>query len=201
MASLDVNRLMDSLRIRLPGAIDDTIRLELFAALNEFFQGSNIWREDIDIAVSAGVDRYDLFPTDRAKVVRLMGIVDDNELPTQAVFDLITTELVLAQKPSKAGTYTAQVSLTVDDPVNSEGYPAFPAWVLALYQNEIIDGVLARMMSQPAKPYSNLQLASFHNKKFTGAIADARIEAQRRYVFGAQSWRFPQTFNRYKARR
>lgn len=201
MASADVNRLMDNLRVRLPGAIDDALRLELFNVLNEFFLGSNIWREDIEIPVSAGTTNYDLTPSGNAKVIRLMSVMDSSKFPVSASIDPITRELALAQTPSSSANYIAQVALSVDDPINSEGYPQFPAWVLNLYQPSLIDGVLARMMSQPAKPYSNTQLAIYHERRFVNSIALARAEANRRYVYGGQVWRFPQQFNRRKTYR
>lgn len=201
MANADVNRLMDNLRVRLPGAVDTALQMELFNALNEFFMGSNIWRENIEIYVVPSVTNYDLTPSGRAKVVRLMSVEDNNKFPVNASIDLITQELALPFTPSNAGTYVAQVALSVDDPTNSEGYPLFPAWVLNVYQTDIIDGVLSRMMSQPAKPYSNTQLAIYHERRFTSAIAMARAEAQRKYVYGGQVWRFPQQFNRRKTYR
>lgn len=201
MAAVEIDRLMQNLRVRLPGAIDDAIKFELFNTLNDFFQGSNIWREDIEFSVTSGVKNYPLVPSGPTVIVRLMGVIDNNSLPVNAVLDLGTDDVILSLAPSSDATYTAQVALTVDDPIDRESYPWFPIWVLNLYMNDIIDGVLGRMMSQPAKPYSNAQLAAYHSRAFTSAIAAARAEANRNYTYGAQKWRFPQTFNRYKARR
>lgn len=201
MASLDLNRIMDNLRVRLPGAVDDVIRLELFNVLNEFCRGSNIWRETIDVPISAGVTVYDLTPSGNSKIVRLINVLDGNDFPVTAAIDITDYTLELFDTPNTSSTFYATVALTVDDPVNAEGYANFPSWILALYQTDIEDGVLARMMSQPAKPYSNTQLALFHQRRFTSATAVARAEAQRRYTYGGQVWRFPQSFNRRKAYR
>lgn len=198
MATADVNRLMDNLRISLPGAIDDALRMEVFNTLNDFFQGTNIWREDIEVEVAAGETHYEILPSGPANIVRLIGVIDHNKLPAKAVLDLITGELALAEAPSQSATYTAQVVLTVNDPLDREGYPVFPMWVLNLYQNDIISGVLGRMMSQPAKPYSNVQLAVAHSRAFNSAIATARMEANRRFTYRAQAWQFPQGFSRRK---
>lgn len=201
MADANISRLMTNLRVRLPGAIDDAIKLEVFLALNQFFQNSNIWREDIDVPVTAGVTTYPLVPSGPAAIVRLMAVVDNNALPVSGTISLETGDLELALEPSQDATYVAQVALTVNDPLDTDDYPVFPDWVLNLYMNDIIDGVLGRMMSQPAKPYSNAQLAAYHTRSFGTAIGAARLEANRRYAYGAQRWRFPQTFNRNKARR
>lgn len=201
MASTDINRLLDNLRVQLPGATDAAIKFEIYNALNDFFQGSNIWREDIEVAVTSGVTSYDLIPSGPAKIVQLMSLTDANEFQVGGQFDLITEALVLAQTPSSNGTYVAQVALTVNDPIDREGFPVFPMWVLNLYMNGIISGVLARMMGQPAKPYSNTQLAIYHNRNFSIAIANARVEANRGFTYGSQKWRFPQQFNRRKTYR
>lgn len=58
MPNADMNRLMDHARIRLPGALDAAIQMELFSALNEFFQKSNIWYEDIQFPVQPTDDTY-----------------------------------------------------------------------------------------------------------------------------------------------
>lgn len=201
MAGTDVTRLMKNLRVQLPGAVDDAIRVELYNALNQFFQDSNIWREDITVDITSGVTNYELTPTGPATITRLMGVKDANNIPVDAIIDAITRELALLSTPTSAATYTASVALTVNDPLDREDYPVFPTWVLNLYMNDIINGVLGRMMAQPAKPYSNTQLAAFYTRNFQSAIAGARVEANRRFTYGAQQWRFPQSFNRYKARR
>lgn len=201
MASADINRIMDNLRVRLPGAIDDTIRLELFNALNEFFQGSNLWQEEIELNITAGTTNYDLSPSTNARVVRLMGLRNSNDLPVRGAIDIKTDELELFETPTQATSFYATVALTIKDPVNSEGFPVVPAWIVGIYQPVIIDGTLSRLMSQPAKPYTNNQLAIVHERRFLSAIGLARAEAQRRYSYGAQSWRFPQSFNRRKTYR
>lgn len=201
MASVELNRLIDNLRINLPGATDAAIKLELFNTLMDFFQGSNAWREGIEIPVTSGVTSYPIVPSGPAKISQLMGVVDNNKLPVKAQLGLISGELELVESPSVPATYIAQVVLTVADPIDRDGYPVFPMWVLNFYNNGIMSGVLARMMGQLAKPYSNPQLALYHARTFTGTIATARVEANRGFTYGTQKWRFPQQFNRRKTYR
>jgi hypothetical protein len=198
LASLDVNRLLDNLRIQLPGAIDDVLRLEIFNALKDFFQDTNIWYEDIDFDVVANEQTYDLIATGSSAIVRLLGVVNDAERSVVAFMDT-PGELQLRDNPTTPATYTARVALTINDPLDREGNPVFPMWILNKYQNDIINGVLSRMMAQPAKPYSNAQLAFFYARKFSSAIGFARQEANRRNVYRGQRWQFPQGFNRRKA--
>lgn len=202
MATADITRLMNNLRVQLPGAIDGVIQLEIYNAMNEFFQDSNVWREDIDVPVVPNTLNYTIVPTATASIVRLIGVVDNYERPVGAVLDLLNdNELALFNSPSEAATYTAQVSLTVNEPLDNEGFPTFPAWVLNLYMGDFISGVLSRMLAQPAKPYTNAQLATYHGTAFRGAISKARSEANRRYTYRNQVWRFPRGWSRNKAAR
>jgi hypothetical protein len=191
MANADLTRLMSNLRIHLPGAVDGSIKLELYNALNRFFQGSNSWREDIEIDVVPNVQDYELVPSGPCTLVRLISVVDNNNFPVTATLDVETRDLIFNRPITTAATYTAQVALTIAEPLDREGYPVFPEWLLNLYSNDLISGVLSRMLMQPAKPYTNLPLAEFHGAAFRSAVAKAKTRANRRYTYGAQAWRFP----------
>jgi hypothetical protein len=201
MANADLNRLFDHARIRLPGALDATIKLELFALMNDFFQSSNIWYEDItvqvfhtddDRVVSPESFSYELVP-ELGSITRLGLVMDSKGIQRAAVMPLLGT-MVLGVSPDTDDTYKCRCFLTVTDPVTRDGIPVFPAWVLNKYGTDILDGLLGRMMSQLAKPYSNAQLAVMHSKKFANATAQAKVEALHQNVYRGQSWRFPQTF-------
>ena len=197
--NVELSRLMDNARVRLPGAIDTAIQLELFAVLNEFFQDSNCWYEDISLNVTPNVTSYSIVPSSTAAPVRLIGVANSSNQMQMAVFDLPST-LTLIVAPSQADTFTARLVLTVDDPVSSEGFPDCPEWALNKYQSDILDGVLGRMMSQIAKPYTNERMAIYHTRKFRGAVAQAKVEAQHGNIYRGQNWRFPQTFARRNPR-
>lgn len=193
----DLTRLMDLLRVRLPGARDEIIKLELFSTLDEFFRDSNLWQEDIVFPVTSGVtDEYEFVNGDRdqpqikATYNRLMYILDDNDQETYGCMQQPGV-VNLSTAPSANVNYTARFALSVTDPTTSDGYPTLPGWILAKYRDDFLDGVLARMMTQPAKSYSNPTLATYHARRFRNAIAKARAEAQVRNVYRGQSWRFP----------
>lgn len=194
----DLNRLMDNLRIRLPGATDEVLKLEYFSAMDQFFGASNIWTEDVDFAVTNDNKTYYVTPTGVANILRLMGVVNSNGTVVAALMKT-PGEITLVNYPNQADTYTLQFALTVKDPVTREGYPEYPDWILEKYGVDIIDGVLGRMMSQIAKPYSNERMAIYHMKRFQNTMAMAKVEAQHRNVYRGQSWRFPQTFARRRA--
>jgi len=203
MANADMNRLIDHARIRLPGALDAAIQMELFSVMNEFFQSSNIWYEDIQFPVQPTNDSYldnpeaytyDVIPS-QGSITRLFGVVDSKGFSIKAFMPTLG-QVILNFSPNTADTYTARVLLTVTDPVTREGYPEFPDWILNKYGNDILEGVLGRMMSQIAKPYTSTAGAQFHLKNFKQAVAQAKVEASHQNVYRGQNWRFPQTFAR-----
>jgi len=193
MANADFNRLMDQLRVRLPGALDGTLKLELFSVMDDFLQSTNCWQEEIAFEVNPNEKTYYVFTIANAGITRLMSITTAAKSPIAAMMPEPGT-IVLHNDPAKVETYIATVSLTVTDPTDNEGYPEFPEWILGRYANEILDGVLGRMMSQIAKPYSQPQLASFHMKRFSQAVGRATAAVLHGNVYGGQRWMFPQTF-------
>ncbi|MDE2106487.1 MAG: hypothetical protein KGL39_55245 [Patescibacteria group bacterium] len=202
MANSDLNRIMDTARINLPGALDANIQNELFYTLNEFFQDSNIWYEDVDFPVVPATGSYATNPSGftytinptSGSITRLIGVGNVQGGMVTASMP-VTGSIVLLNSPPSASTYTARVALTVDDPVTKDGYPVCPEWVLNKYNNNITDGVIARMMMQKAKPYTDLKLAAVRYKSFRAGVSQARVEAQHQNVYRRQSWRFPQAFS------
>ncbi len=197
---LDVQRLMNNARIRLPGATDDAIQYALFAVMDDFFKGSNTWQEDIDVLVPGGDPAgtvYQLVSSVGCTIDKLMWVFQKATSTTftrgPAVSAAMATpgELTLTQQPSSSITYTATVALTVQDPTTRDGYVQFPAWVLAKYRNVIHDGLVGSMMSQPSKPFSNTTLSVFHMRKFNSKVAAARVEMMRNNTYRQQAWRFP----------
>ena len=202
MANADMNRFMDNARIQLPGALDGTIKLELFSVLNEFFQESNIWYEDIEFDVTTTTDTYlenpdaytyQILPLEGGVINRLIAVTDSKAFLKHASMPK-PGYVILGFSPNEDDTYTARVTKTVTDPVTRDEYPVFPDWVLNKYGNDILDGVVGRMMGQIAKPYSSPQIAVVHLRKFRQAVGKARAEAMHGNVYGGQNWRFPQTF-------
>lgn len=211
--SADITRLMNDMRLRLPGALDNVIQQEMFAAINEFFQESNVWRQDVPFSTVAGTDTYPITPTGVAAINRLMWVYDTTNwnnnngtasaynCPAVAATMATPGTIVLDVAPSTVRSLVATVGLTLADPADSNNYPQFPTWIMSKYRSDFFDGVLGRMMSQPAKPYSNQQLAVYHLRRWRGAISKARVETRRKNSYGLQAWRFPQAGARVSSQR
>ena len=202
MPNADMNRLIDNARIRLPGALDAALLMELFSTLDDFLTRSNLWYEDIDFAVvpASGTPltnpdafSYELLPTNGSPTRLLAlnsaasGVFVQGYMPVQGT-------VILARSPQVAETYRARFALTVADPVTAGGYPILPDWIVGRYGNELLEGLLGRMMSQLAKPYSSTTMAMMHLKRFSRACSTAKTEAAHANVYGGQRWAFPQTF-------
>jgi hypothetical protein len=102
------NRIMDNLRVKLPGAVDGAIQLEIFNTIDDLCRNA----------------LYTSPPTDQSTA--------------------LTTWLTEAE-------YKQHYRL-------------------------IIDGTLARMLSQGAKPYSNIDLAKIHAALYASAMDQARTD-------------------------
>lgn len=196
MATLDLTRLMNNARVHLPGAIDANIQLELFNTFNDFFQDSNIWQEDITFQVKvadADPTTYSIEQSSVSSMNRLLWVANSAGRPVAASMQ-VPGEILLATKAGADDTLTATVALTINDPTTRDGFPEFPAWVLNKYGTGLLEGLLGRMMLQPAKPWTNQQLGTFYARKMVGTTSQAKLEALHRNVNNGQAWRFPQTF-------
>lgn len=189
-ASLD--RFMNNVRMRLPGALDDAIKYEVFNTLDEFCKETNAWQEKITLSVTATDLEYEIEPEDnRATIVKLLYVTKDGQPSVAAA--LPNPELLAFQDlPSVTSEYIAVVALTVIDPVSvNDALPDRPDWFFTLYSQELLDGVLSKMMSQPAKPYSSPTSAVYHGRRFRNALSKVRVAVEHQHTQGTQRWRFP----------
>jgi hypothetical protein len=181
---------MDNLRIKLPAALDGVIQLELYNALDEFFRDSQTWVEEVPFTTELDVLDYELTPTGHARIHQLVGVTDEHYRMIGATMVLPGTVHLLSQHTA-GNVLSAWLSLTPADPVSRTGYPFVPEWLLDRYRDTIEAGVMSKMMSQAAKPYSSERLAVYHMRRFRSGIAIARTDAMRQNAYRGQAWRYP----------
>jgi hypothetical protein len=202
--SYATDRLIKNARNALPGSLDNVILLELFNVLDTFFRDSSIWIEDIPFSVAtadpAGTIYY-IEPESVSVIVRLFNVVSSTGFRQRGAAMQLPGEVTLTSPPSQSDTYTATVALSIIDPVQRDGYPEFPEWILDKYGVGILDGVIGRMMAQPAKPYTNVQLALAHMTAFRKTVSIAGTESVHKNVHNAQAWVYPQQFSTRGQRR
>lgn len=188
------DRLMDSIRTYIPGAIDIAIKQELFGVCQEFFRESNVWTEDVPFTLLQGATTVEVIPY-AGKIERLAWVVNADKYPVNnATMPDPAVGLILLPYGS-AGDYIATLILNVSDPVSRDVFPIVPQDIMDRHWQTIMYGVLSHFYAQPKKPYSDINLAALYNSKFKGGYARARNDAKSLYRQGAQAWRFPQTFN------
>lgn len=189
-ADILIDRIMDSARARLPGAIDNNIYFELAYALDDFFRRSQCWREQIEVPVTDAYLSYELDSVDiPSRVIALYGFTDGNNIPFGA--SLASSNNLTLFRQYAPGTYYAWVALTVGLRLNNDLYPQFPQWVSDRYGDTIADCIVGRLMAMPAKPFSSPTHAQYFMRKFRQGAQEARIESNRQNVVGGQMWRFP----------
>lgn len=190
MADQLVDRILDSARSRLPGAMDPQILFELADVLNEFFRMSTCWRETITLNFDAVELDYELFTDDMpARVITLLGVYDSSDVRVEAT--IVDGNTLRLRREVTAGAYTVWTVLTVTNRINNEKYPRFPQWVSDTYGDVIADGIVGRMAAQPAKPFSSPKHALFYSQKFKQGVQSARIETNKQHLYAGQPWRFP----------
>lgn len=187
----NMTRLMDQARMRLPGALDAAILVELSSVMKDFLSETNVWLQDVTFTAAPNDSplSYSLYPFD-GEATRLMKVKDASgrQVPANMLEPGVVT---LQRAPAQEETYTATFALSSP---TTNSYPECPEWVLSKHYNIILDGLLGRMMSQIAKPYTSPAIAAMHLRKFRQGISLARTAANRENTYGAQRWRFPKTF-------
>lgn len=200
----DITRILSDVRARCPGAQMTNVQAELFAYIRWFCSWTNVWTENIDVSIIPTETTYSIAPADGGRIIRLLRLynsTDPRQHPVGPVMMSIPGTLVLEFAPTLPATWVARVAKTVVDPTDADDTPVIPAWITGQYAEAFTNGTLGRLMIQPAKPYSNVQLGGYHTKLARAEACDARVEALKANLYGGQVWRFPQSFNPVRGQR
>lgn len=188
------DRMMAEARIRLPGALDDAMKLELFSVLDQFFRTTMLWQESIPLFVNPDQQTYDIDSNEWVATINEllwttndMGTVVDAAMPEVGVIKLY-------HFPPNKLTYTVRVALSLADQTDDDGYPQIPFWIVTKYRECFKDGLISNMASQPAKPYYHKEIATFHGAQFRQGMVSAYADMKQQNTFNTQAWRFPSGF-------
>jgi hypothetical protein len=184
-------KLIGQANVVLAGVSDAELRVQLFDVLEEFFGDSNCWHETIYFTVIPDKLEYPLVPLS-GRILRLLGVVDQNNVPQNAVMPVIGTVRFLYPY-SNVQQVSATVVKNVTDPLLCHP-PYIPEWVLPAHGRGLLHGLLGAMMMQPGQSWSNQQMGAFYSGKFRTAIAKARVASMRANTVGSQAWAFPQQY-------
>jgi hypothetical protein len=185
------DRLMNDLRVRLPGATDAMIQREIWSLLNDFCREGLAWRENVEITLSGGVSTYAIAPAG-TEVVLIYGVSHPTMDLSGAVYSF--GNLLLTNEPSGSDLLSSafvDAALTPALTAGSDVEGLIPGDMWSEHHEAILNGVLGRMLAQPAKPYSNPALAAFYVKSYTIERAVVRRKVRTGGVMAPQTWRYP----------
>jgi len=183
-------KLIGQAKVALIGSSNAQIRVQLYDTLEEFFDGSCCWTENINITVIPNTLDYPLQPVG-GRILRLAVVLNQHNLPESAIMPEIGTVHFLYPY-TQVQPMTAIVVKTVTDPLACYP-PNIPEWILPKHSLTLLHGILGNMMMIPAQSYTNPQMAQFHLGKFNDGINGANVAAAKANTIGAQPWMFPQS--------
>jgi hypothetical protein len=191
------DRIFQDVRKDLPSVTDATLRQELFRVLDDFTQTTNIFRSTIEFAVDPAAKSYTLsMPVGEGKANRLMLVYDTASTTMNWAAPGITMRIPgviqLWQAPQQAGTWAAIVAKRTAEPLSSDKYPNIDEWIVEKYADCLGRGILARLMWEPQKPYSNPMLAAQNQRAYIDGRSLARANDGHANVYDGQNWRYPQ---------
>lgn len=190
MSTLD--RLLDTLRVTLPGALDSAIKEELWNCTDEFCRHTDAYRVKQDIALAPGQTVYPV-AVPGAVVLRVYNVTHPAIAMREVRYDRDLGEVILsaipeAEQAATPLTLTLSLAPTPDEPDYTQW---LPEGLWARYYPVFLDGTMGRMHGQAAKPYSAQQKAAYHLSRFRRKMAEARHDASVNGAPSGQTWRFP----------
>lgn len=188
-----------------PGAVPKVRKRALVLACREFFERSTAWRVTVGPRkLVANKKHYYMSPYDAyANVVQVFD-VELNGVPLRKF-----TRRPAGQEPTGTQPFAYymespdQIRLWPLSPLTVEEALTFhvalapkqtvthlPRIAATHFYDAIFDGAVARLYSQPAKPYTDVTRAQYHLNRFQSAIGSYAGKAKQG-LNGGQSWMFP----------
>ena len=197
MANVDYTELLSEVLPNLAADPSDPVTEHAIKrAVIQFCEGSWVWKHLPDpIDVVAGEPFYDLDVPNGADVAAVIDVAYNGkqlrnqsldwlnaELPTwrtqtgtPAHFTQVDTEqVILAPVPVAALSGGLVMTLALSP---SQSPTGFPKWIFNSYLYAIADGALAKLMTMPGKPWTDIPAGLDRRLSFDAAIAGARATA------------------------
>jgi hypothetical protein len=184
--------LMENLRTQLPGCKDSQIRLELFNTVDEACRTVNLWTQTVAVPLIEDHPTYRL-AAPAGDIIEVVDVSHASMILTDTVFDPISLYLDLGRDPDEKDLHTPVFVMLRLAPLRTNDVASYlPGNLWAQHHQLLLDGVLGRMMAQPAKPYSSPKLAEYHLRRFRNALQEVRVAT----TGGGTAWRFPSAATR-----
>lgn len=196
----------NELTTRLPGISSGQLDLELKSTIREFFTKSGYWVEELPaIDIKADKDQYRVNTQGQSVV---MGVQQVFVSGTPIGLTTYRPKFQNSGSARASSAYPVEVDLLELSPVPNTDIDGgliviarlnpigeickVPETAATHFFDEIMDGVLGRLYSQPGKPYTNLIQSQYHLKRFRDGMAMARDIARKRFSTATRPWSFPQ---------
>lgn len=185
-----------------PGLVRSVATRELILAAREFYEKSTAWRTVLQFDMDADDADYTLTPVDAdCEVTKIMDVAFNGtpmrkffrrpdgtyeEATTPYAYFITEPDTIhLWPKPTTAlaDGLTAYIALV---PLRTA--TLLPDVTEKLHYEAILDGLLGRLFSHPAKPYSDTARAQYHLSRFQNAIGEYAARAK---AGNGPSWTFP----------
>lgn len=189
MANLPFLDLYDHVIPYLPGAETSVVDLQIRRTLKDFFRRTTLWREDVPVTILPDQTLYALVPsTPIARVAHVMRVghgphaIDLAPVPehyrmapgyvdTRAGWWVQNLPYIHLRTTEPTAVVSCALTLTVEP-----GVLEFPEWVLNNHVEIVSAGILAHMMSMPGKPWTQLDLAGVHWKRYSSGVLAERAQ-------------------------
>lgn len=188
---------------RTPGVVRSVVKREFQLTAREFYRDSTAWRDVIESVFWADNVYQFTVPTpyDYAEVMQVTEVEVNGQPLT------MKSERPRGDRPDgtptiwyPTGPDTMEIWPTpemYEDTVRvraillpTEDAIVLPNVARIRHYEGLLDGVLGRLYSHPAKPYSNPTLGQYHLNRFRNAIAVAKGEQIQGGAAG-QNWQYP----------
>jgi hypothetical protein len=179
-------RLYDNVQAMVPGVLLPVVKMALWNSIEEFYVRSTWRREWVDWCLPPHATEVDFDPYDGSWLVAW--VLDYYGCGTVRMMVKPPARLIDFTCPT-ADTERKGWALLALKPTSFD--IEFDPQLFQQWFETILDGALYRLFMQPAKPYSNAQMAQFHGKMYKAGCQRARVVATKGYTNGPGRWAFP----------
>lgn len=194
MSSTTLEAFLPHILVDVPECPEPVALNAIRSALIELCDTALVWRENLDpLALTPGEAVYDLDTPPQSRVATIIDVTSEQTrriMPVDREW-LFRFDPLWAQRSGRVQWYlqpdpeTVQFVRVPDEPQTLFIHCAFapsragttvPSYLFEQYLETVRYGAWARLMAQPAKPWSNAQLAMVHGRMFAAAITDNQVE-------------------------
>jgi len=188
-ALLNLEELYNEIRSELPGLEPTHAKRVMRQAVNRFLEKSCVWRYRIT-PVMDDLGIVKLEAPDCALVVSYRDITWCGPIGKRPQHKQTQTPYELQLLPTVEDFEVGWLAVTLILKMYRNG-TQIPDYILDTHWEAMRTACLARLMMEPAKPYSDKGMAAIYSRQASAFMAEAKDIAERQYGQQESKWRFP----------